>query len=247
MEEKRKRKALSEEPSLAAQERLIEIMNNSPRIKSFEGTQWEIRALKPGTQWLIAQEAIAIDKAESSNFGDVIKQFAVNIPSVVKVITLALLNDRVKIFANGKDGAFSEEYESTYTTIMWDTQQGGWLNILIEVINMLDIEVFFRLPARYRYCARGCWEGRRRWKNKNSYCANRVRAMIDFLKANPYVTRDEYLWSWSVPQVQLAMFDNTHVEYLSEEQAKIEKRRKEAVRYDSAAALANDLGNAIIF
>lgn len=71
--------------------------------------------------------------------------------------------------------------------------------------------------------------------------------MIDFLKANPYVTRDEYLWSWSVPQVQLAMFDNTHIEYLSEEQAKIEKRRKEAVRYDSAAALANDLGNAIIF
>lgn len=66
--------------------------------------------------------------------------------------------------------------------------------------------------------------------------------MIDFLKANPSVTRDEYIWSWTVPQIRLAAYDNTHVEYLSEEQAKREKQRKYAVRIDSAKGLAVDLG-----
>ena len=142
---KKKRKALNEEPSLEAQERLIEIMNDTPRVKDFDGTKWEVRALKPGTQWLIAQEAIAIQKEESANFADVIKQFAVNTPSVAKVLTFALLNDRVRIFANGRDGAFGEEFEETYNTIMWDTSQDCWLGLLLEILGMLEIEVFFSI------------------------------------------------------------------------------------------------------
>ena len=139
----KKRKKLTEAPSLDAQERLIEIMNDSPRVVSFDGTQWEVRALKPDTQWLIAQEAISIQKADSANYGDVIKQFAVNVPSVCKVITLCLLNDRRRIFANGHDGEFSEEYRATYETIMWDTSHESWLGLLLEMLSMLDVEVFF--------------------------------------------------------------------------------------------------------
>lgn len=146
-ETKKKRKALNEAPSLEAQERLIEIMNNSPRVKDFDGTKWEVKALKPGTQWLIAQEAISIQKEESANYADVVKQFAVNTPSVAKVITLALLNDRGRLFANGKDGAFSEEYEETYNTVLWDTSQAGWLGLLLEILNMLEIEVFFSITS----------------------------------------------------------------------------------------------------
>ena len=143
MAEKKTRKTIEQEPSLEAQERLIEIMNDSPRVKSFDGTRWELRALKPGTQWLIAQEAISIQKEESANFGDVVKQFAVNVPSVVKVITLGILNDRKRIFANGHDGEFSEEYRATYETIMWNTSQSSWIALLVEMLQMLDIEVFF--------------------------------------------------------------------------------------------------------
>lgn len=139
----RKRKKLTEEASIEAQERLIEIMNDSPRVKSFDGTDWEIRALKPGTQWLIAQEAIAIQKAESSNYGDVIKQFAVNTPSVCKVLTLGLLNDRRRIYANERNGAFSDEFNATYDTLMWETKHENWLKLLVEMVSMLDIEVFF--------------------------------------------------------------------------------------------------------
>lgn len=143
----KKRKPLEVQPSLEAQERLVEIMNNSPRVHSFAGTEWELTALKPGTQWLIAQEAISITKAESASFEDVIRQFAVNVPSVARCLTYGLLNDRSRIFANGKGGALSEEFNSVYDTIMWDTSQSEWLTLLVEMISMLDIEVFFSITS----------------------------------------------------------------------------------------------------
>lgn len=118
-------------------------MNNSPKLVSFAGSEWAVSALKPGTQWLIAQEAIKINKAESANYGDVVRQFAANIPSVVRVLTLALLNDRQKIYANGRDGEYSELFNTTYDSILWNTDQGSWISLLVEVINLLDIEVFF--------------------------------------------------------------------------------------------------------
>lgn len=65
--------------------------------------------------------------------------------------------------------------------------------------------------------------------------------MTDFLKANPYVTRDEYLWEWTVPQIRLASYDYTHVEYLSEKE--IEKKKRKSI--DSAEDLLSDLGTSI--
>lgn len=62
--------------------------------------------------------------------------------------------------------------------------------------------------------------------------------MTDFLKANPYVTKEEYLWDWTVPQVKLSSFDFTHTVFLSEEEAKKSKAKK----IDSADDLINDLG-----
>lgn len=54
--------------------------------------------------------------------------------------------------------------------------------------------------------------------------------MIDFLRANPYVSREEYMWKWTIPQIQLARYDYSHVEYLSEQQAKeINKQRNTKV------------------
>ena len=66
--------------------------------------------------------------------------------------------------------------------------------------------------------------------------------MIDFLRANPYVSREEYLWQWTIPQVKLASLDYSHVECLTEEQAKADKNRKNAVRIDNVMDLVNDLG-----
>ena len=70
--------------------------------------------------------------------------------------------------------------------------------------------------------------------------------MMDFLKAFPAVSRDEYLWEWSVPQIRLALFDNTHVEYLTDKQAEVEKARKNSKIFTSAQALISDLGGVVL-
>ena len=65
--------------------------------------------------------------------------------------------------------------------------------------------------------------------------------MVDFLKANPFVSMEDYKWKLSVPMIKLMSYDNTRVHYISEKQA----QRKNAVIIDSADDLMNDLGMAI--
>ena len=139
---KAKKESVSE-VNLDAQARLAEILNDSPRIASLAGTEWEIRALRQKVQWMIAEEVIKINKAENASFGDIIKQFSVNMPSVVKVITLAVLNDRNKIFKEGKEeNGFSDLYKATYDTIAWEGNVSEYGNLLLEVFQMLDINFF---------------------------------------------------------------------------------------------------------
>ena len=77
------------EVGIEAQERLAEIRNDRPRIASLAGTEWEIRTLRQKVQWMIAEEVVKINKIEKgAGYGDVVKQFATNMPSVIKVITL---------------------------------------------------------------------------------------------------------------------------------------------------------------
>lgn len=61
--------------------------------------------------------------------------------------------------------------------------------------------------------------------------------MIDFLKNNPTVTREQYLWEWTVPQIKLASYDFTHIKYLSEK----EKEKKKTKVMNSAEDILNDL------
>ena len=129
--------------SLDSQERLAEILNDSPRIVSLNGTEWQVRALRMGTQWLIAQKCIQVAKVESANFGDIIKQFSVNIPAIVEILVLALLNDRRKIFKDGiESNGYSELYQSTYETLMWDCKVEDFGNIFLDVLQMLDVSFF---------------------------------------------------------------------------------------------------------
>ena len=45
-------------------ERLARIMNDSPSIMKLHGTEWCITGLKPGVQWLIAEQACRIVKGD---------------------------------------------------------------------------------------------------------------------------------------------------------------------------------------
>lgn len=132
----RKKKEEIKEVSLESMERLVKVMNDSPTIVKLGKTEFAITALKAGTQWLIAEESCKIQKNESSNFSDVIKQFSLNTPSVVRIITLAILNDKNRIY--------SEEYQTVYDTIMWETEPSHWIGLLVEIMQMLSLEFFFQ-------------------------------------------------------------------------------------------------------
>lgn len=128
---------VTEPVSIESQEKLVRIMNDTPTVAKFNGTVWEIHGLRPAVQWKIAEEAVNIVKKENATMGDVIKQFAVSLPSVVKVITYALLNDKERI---------ENEFDATYNAIMWGTSTSkDWAILLTEIIGMIDVSFFFQV------------------------------------------------------------------------------------------------------
>jgi hypothetical protein len=137
MKNDRKGKVTPQTPlSDEAMEALVRLMNDSPTVKKLHGTEWEIHALKPGAQWLIAEEACKIVKKEKMSMGDVIKEMAGNIPSVARILTIALLND--------KDRINSDEYNKVYDTLLWgDYRQRDWAELLFEIIKLMEVDFFF--------------------------------------------------------------------------------------------------------
>lgn len=129
--------------SLESQERLAEILNDSPRLVSLNGTEWEIRSLRVGTQWLICKKCIEVAKVEQANFGDIVKQFSVNIPAVIEVLTLALLNDKRRIFEDGNENSgYSEEFQATFDTLMWECKTETFGAIFLETLQLIDVSFF---------------------------------------------------------------------------------------------------------
>lgn len=137
MKEK-KYKSADEPVSDEAMERLAQIMNDSPSLVKLKDTEWEIRSLKPGTMWMIAEEAAKISKVENASFGDVLKEMTTNFPSVCRILTLALINDKKRI---------DTDYQKVYDTILWETEVKDWANLLFEVLNLIGIEPFFQITG----------------------------------------------------------------------------------------------------
>lgn len=125
-------------------ERLASIMNDSPSIVKLHGTEWRIKGLKPGVQWLIAEQACQIVKGEKLSMGDVIKEFSVNLPAVAHVITLALLNDRDRIFSDYEKKELSNDYHKVFDLLMWrDYDIKDWALLLGEILNLISTDFFF--------------------------------------------------------------------------------------------------------
>ena len=71
--------------------------------------------------------------------------------------------------------------------------------------------------------------------------------MVDFLKANPFMTMDDYLWKYSIPMLKIMGMDNSHVNYLSEKEAQDRKIKTVDVSGKDIKELNNDLGVKIDF
>ena len=63
---------------------------------------------------------------------------------------------------------------------------------------------------------------------------------MDFLKENPSVTREAYMWEWTVPQLKLASMDHTRVKYLTEKD--IESKKSKQYSSNNIDEIKNDLG-----
>ena len=70
--------------------------------------------------------------------------------------------------------------------------------------------------------------------------------MVDFLKANPFMTMEDYLWKYSIPMIKIMGMDNTHVNCLTEKQAE-DRKFKRMDMNRSVEELENDLGTKIQF
>lgn len=58
------------------------------------------------------------------------------------------------------------------------------------------------------------------------YARTEFGYMMDFLKENPSVTKEAYMWEWTVPQIKLASSDRTRVKYLTEKEAEAKKSKQ---------------------
>ena len=141
----KKSKPALDQPSLDSQARLAEILNDSPRLVSLNGTEWEVRTLRMGTQWLISKVVSDMDKEEAKTFGDIMRQFSVNIPAILDVLTLCLLNDKAKIFEGGNpNNGYSKLYHTTRNTLEWDCDVSEFGNILLECLQLMNVDFFLQ-------------------------------------------------------------------------------------------------------
>lgn len=61
--------------------------------------------------------------------------------------------------------------------------------------------------------------------------------MTDFLRQNPFISIDEYKWSYSVPLTKLMSYDFTHVVYLDNAEPEKKEHKKTTPK-----EFINDLG-----
>ena len=132
----KKSKSQVKKASNDAMERLVKVMTNEPTLVKLANVGWEVTALKPAVQWEISKVACEITKNEDASFGDILKSFSTNLPAVMRVVTLALLNDKERI---------ANEYDDVYETLMWESKPEEWGTLLFEILQLQDVGFFFQI------------------------------------------------------------------------------------------------------
>lgn len=136
MEDNKKKYKTAKEPvSMEGMERLAQIMTDAPTIAKLANTEFAITSLKPAVMWEISKEALSIQRVEDASFSDVLKGLSLEIPSVCRIITLAILNDK-RIYDE-------QEYNKIYDTLFWECDVKEWAQLLFEILNLLSVDAFF--------------------------------------------------------------------------------------------------------
>lgn len=136
MEDKKEIKALD------AMSRLAEVINDTPTVIRIADEDYYITGLKIGTQILIAEETCRIQKSENGNMIDLYKQFALSVPSVIRCLAYAVLNDKDRIFSDYRKREYSDEYRDLCEKLEWESDNKKWIEILVSVISKINVDFF---------------------------------------------------------------------------------------------------------
>lgn len=69
------------------------------------------------------------------------------------------------------------------------------------------------------------------------YSVSEVGVMVDFLKNNPFVSVEDYMWKMNPCLIKLMAIDNTRVHYLSDKE-----KKNRNTKYMDGTNLSSDLG-----
>lgn len=126
-----------------AQNRLAKILADGFTIEKCAGTEWEIRPLRMGTEYLIVNEICDMNIENGAKYGDVLHELKNSMPTLWNVITLILLNDKNKIYQNGDPNqGFSNLFKRTRRTVEWYSKKEEISSVLITCLQLIDVSFF---------------------------------------------------------------------------------------------------------
>lgn len=132
---------------LDAQTLLAEVLNDTPTKIVIAGKTYHITALKLGVQNLIAEESCKIQQAQEGNLYDLYQQFAKSVPAVIRCLCYAVLNDKNKIFKDYRTREYSDEFQTLYEQLEWESDKTKFIEVLVDVMNKINIDFFLQAAS----------------------------------------------------------------------------------------------------
>ena len=132
---------------LDAQTLLAEVLNDTPTKIVIAGKTYHITALKLGVQNLIAEESCKIQQSQEGNLHDLYQQFAKSVPAVIRCLCYAVLNDKNKIFKDYRTREYSDEFQTLYEQLEWESDKTKFIEVLVDVMNKINIDFFLQAAS----------------------------------------------------------------------------------------------------
>ena len=132
---------------LDAQTLLAEVLNDTPTKIVIAGKTYHITALKLGVQNLIAEESCKIQQAQEGNLYDLYQQFAKSVPAVIRCLCYAVLNDKDRIFKDYRTREYSDEFQTLYEQLEWESDKSKFIEVLVDVMNKINIDFFLQAAS----------------------------------------------------------------------------------------------------
>lgn len=132
---------------LDAQTLLAEVLNDTPTKIVIAGKAYHITALKLGVQNLIAEESCKIQQAQEGNLYDLYQQFAKSVPAVIRCLCYAVLNDKDRIFKDYRTREYSDEFQTLYEQLEWESDKTKFIEVLVDVMNKINIDFFLQAAS----------------------------------------------------------------------------------------------------